>query len=94
MLHRRSQGVANDRLRLYFEHLAPIKVNLPSSDTQKRVAKTLGAIDELIRRSDDELQALLATRTALSRDLLAGDTPIPPQLLNGSAQVWSERSSA
>jgi type I restriction enzyme, S subunit len=94
MLHRRSQGVANDRLRLYFEHLAPIKVNLPSSDTQKRVAKTLGAIDELIRRSADELQALLATRTALSRDLLAGDTPIPPQLLNGSAQVWSERSSA
>lgn len=94
MLHRRSQGVANDRLRLYYEHLAPIRVSLPCVEAQKRIATALGAADDLIRRSEEELQALLATRTAFRRALLAGDLDISERVLRSLSHVRTGRSSA
>ena len=94
MLHRRSQGVANDRLRLYYEHLAPIRISLPCVEAQKRIATALGAADDLIRKSDEELQALLATRTAFRRALLAGDLEISERVLRSLSHLRAGRSSA
>jgi hypothetical protein len=86
--------VANDRLRLYYEHLAPIRVTIPAVETQRRIATALGASDELIRTSEDELQTLQASRTALGRALFAGELTISDRLLNSLSQSWAGRSSA
>lgn len=94
MLHRRSQGVANDRLRLYFEHLALIRVTIPGVETQRQIATALGSTDELIQASEDELQTLQASRTALGRALFAGELTVSDRLLNSLPESWAGRSSA
>lgn len=70
-LHRFSQGVTDDRLRLYFEQLKPIEVRLPPRAIQVRIAKILASVDDAIeatravidqsRRLKDSLLAVLLT---------------------------------
>ncbi|MBY0588714.1 restriction endonuclease subunit S [bacterium] len=75
-LHQRSQGVADDRLRLYFEHFAPIKVAIPPVDVQRRIAACLAQIDEEARTAERSLEATLRVQEIV-RDKLLSPRGIP-----------------
>jgi len=46
LLRTHSQGLTEDRLRLYFDDFKQIPIHLPSSDEQKKIADFLAAVDK------------------------------------------------
>lgn len=74
-LHMQSQGVADDRLRLYFEQFARIKVSVPPVADQRRIASCLSAIDTRLSSTTAALSALTKLKAALSQELLTGSGP-------------------
>lgn len=73
-LHMQSQGVADDRLRLYFEQFARIKVSVPPVADQRRIASCLSAIDTLLSATTAAFAAMTKLKAALSQELLTGGT--------------------
>lgn len=74
-LHRYSQGIHEDRLRLYFEHFAAIKVQLPPIERQRECVKLLHAVDVRVRTAWRHLAGLAQAKEALSQALLTGRAP-------------------
>ncbi|MFH0982630.1 MAG: restriction endonuclease subunit S [Planctomycetota bacterium] len=72
LLHRHSQGVADDRLRLYFHHLASIRVKLPPLPIQRDVARMLASVDKRIAASVEHLKQLDKGKRGLLEQLLTG----------------------
>ncbi|QDV73722.1 restriction endonuclease subunit S [Botrimarina mediterranea] len=76
--HLFSQGLTEDRLRLYFEQFAPIKVSIPRSvDDQARIVELLATLDYRIASQSDELTQLTEAKSALSQALLTGQVRVP-----------------
>lgn len=72
LLHLHSQGVHEDRLRLYFKHFAPIRVEVPDEDTQRTSVRMIAVIDARVAAANEHLGQLEREKSALSAALLSG----------------------
>lgn len=77
LLHLHSQGVHEDRLRLYFKHFATIKVEIPDEDTQRTSVKMLAAVDARVAAASAHLTQIERVKSALSAALLTGTIRVP-----------------
>lgn len=76
LLHLHSQGVHEDRLRLYFKHFAPIKVEIPDEDTQRTAVRMIAAMDARVAAANEHLEQLEREKSALSTALLSGSVRV------------------
>ncbi len=68
--HAFSQGVANDRLRLYFDQFSEVPVLRPPLPEQRQIAKILDTVDETIRKTEQLIAKLEQVKQGLLHDLL------------------------
>ncbi len=85
LLRLHSQGVHEDRLRLYYKHFAPIKVEIPDEDTQQSSVRMIASLDARLATSESHLAALERVKSALSAALLTGEIRVPVDGLNAPA---------
>jgi restriction endonuclease S subunit len=72
LFHRYSQGLTNDRLRLYYDPFAEIRVPIPTDlAEQRRIAHLLAAIDRRIEQSETLIAALRQTKAAICQELFS-----------------------
>jgi type I restriction enzyme S subunit len=70
LFHRYSQGLTNDRLRLYYDQFAEIRVPIPTDVAyQERIARLLSAFDRHIEQSETLVTALRQTKAAICQKL-------------------------
>lgn len=77
LLHAYSQGIVDDRLRLYPQAFGQIPINLPPLFIQREIAELLDAYGEFEAAAVKELEATEAMRAALMSDLLSGRVRVP-----------------
>lgn len=70
---RYSQGLVDDTLNLKFHHFALIKVTIPGTDEQCRIAQLLGTIDTEIALLRKQRDALNDQKKGLMQKLLTGE---------------------
>jgi type I restriction enzyme S subunit len=68
----KSNGDGSVRIRIYFSHLAEMKMLLPSLEEQKRIAAVLNACDTEINLLTEKLEALKNQKRGLMQQLLTG----------------------
>ena len=72
LFHRYSQGLTNDRLRLYYDQFAEIRVPIPNDVAeQKRIARLLSTFDQHIEQSETLVTALRQTKAAICQKLFS-----------------------
>jgi type I restriction enzyme S subunit len=71
-LHQHSQGITEDRLRLYFQNFAEIVIGLPPKIEQKQISDILESIDNEVISLKNELNSLQRIKKAMMEDLLTG----------------------
>lgn len=72
LFHRYSQGLTNDRLRLYYDQFAEIRVPIPSDiKEQRRIASLLITLDRQIEQSESLVQSLRQTKAAICQQLFS-----------------------
>ena len=77
---RRSYGVVDDRLRLYFRDLVRIRFAIPvAKDEQLMIAKRLAQTDEMIQEARAVVAKLREQKRGLMSDLLTGRVPVAVQ---------------
>lgn len=86
-----SQGLTEDRLRLYYDEFAAIPVEIPDLDTQHTIATTLQAVDHRIDAEEKKLGALIDLKAALSQGLLTGLIPVAGQPASQKRHQRKER---
>lgn len=70
LFHRYSQGLTNDRLRLYYDQFSEIRVPIPTDiNEQRRIAKLLETLDQQIEESESLITALRKTKSAICQKL-------------------------
>ncbi|TWU08887.1 hypothetical protein CA54_41260 [Symmachiella macrocystis] len=67
-----SHGIADDRLRLYYEDFAVIPTQIPPKPEQTRIASFLNACDEQLRILQEKTELLCLRREGLSERILSG----------------------
>lgn len=77
LLRLHSQGVHEDRLRLYYKHFAPIKVEIPDEDTQRSSVSMIASLDARLAAAEAHLAQLERVKSALSAALLTGAIRVP-----------------
>lgn len=81
LLHGYSQGIVDDRLRLYPDAFAQVPIELPPIDEQRRIADVLRSVDEAIAATQSALRSLAIVRQ------LALDASIQRVLDNPATEV-------
>lgn len=77
LFHLYSQGIVEDRLRLYFEQFKSIPVRIVAEEkVQQQIADTLMAVDTRIATLSDELTRMSELKSALSQVLLMGQVQV------------------
>jgi type I restriction enzyme S subunit len=72
LFHRYSQGLTNDRLRLYYDQFAEIRVPIPCDiKEQRRIASLLTTLDRQIEQSESLVQSLRQTKAAICQKLFS-----------------------
>ncbi len=72
LFHRYSQGLTNDRLRLYYDQFAEIRLPIPEDiEEQRRIAKLLSSIDQRIRQTELFITSLRRTKAALCQKIFS-----------------------
>lgn len=92
--HRYSQGLVKDTLNLKYEAFSKIKVALPSSKEQQRIADCLSSIDELISAHSQKLEALKMHKKGLMQNLFPAEGEKVPKLRFPEFRksgVWEEK---
>jgi len=70
LFHRYSQGLTNDRLRLYYDQFSEIRVPIPTDIAeQKRIARLLTTFDRHTEQSQSLVTALRQTKAAICQKL-------------------------
>lgn len=69
MLTATSRGLTKDRLRLYFDDFARMRLCVPSVKEQRRVASCLSSLDALIAAQAEKIEALKAHKKGLMQQL-------------------------
>ncbi|WP_061286288.1 restriction endonuclease subunit S [Leptospira interrogans] len=69
LLTSHSQGLTQDRLRLYYKDFAKISILIPSLSEQQKIADCLSSIDELISIQAQKLDALKSHKKGLLQQL-------------------------
>lgn len=74
LLRRYSQGLTEDRLRLYYHQFAEIQVSIPKDKTQQqRIAHLLTTLADTADSHEARLEALVRTKTAISNKIFRHD---------------------
>ena len=76
-LHRKSYGVTDFRLRLYWDSFAKVDCVLPSLDEQKKIAEILAAQDKLIALKEKLIEEKKRQKKALMQQLITGKKRLP-----------------
>ena len=76
-LHRKSYGVTDFRLRLYWDSFASVGCALPPLDEQKKIAEILSAQDKLIALKEKLIEEKKRQKKALMQQLLTGKKRLP-----------------
>ena len=71
-----SQGLTNDRLRLYFESFQKIIFAIPKKEEQKKIATTIRNIEDFISSKKIQLNKYENLKKSLMTDLLTGKVRI------------------
>ncbi len=72
LFHRYSQSLTNDRLRLYYDQFAEIRVPIPVDVAeQRRIASLLTTLDRQIEQSESLVAALKQTKAAICQRLFS-----------------------
>lgn len=74
-LHRFSQGLTGDRLRLYYDQLKSIPVEIPPEHIQKSIADALQSVDDLIASSNVVIHQWQQLKASLLQDQLSTGGP-------------------
>jgi type I restriction enzyme S subunit len=64
-----SRGLTKDRLRLYFDDFAKMRLCVPEKPEQHRIATCLSSLDDLIAAQTDQLEALKTHKKGLMQQL-------------------------
>jgi type I restriction enzyme S subunit len=67
---RLSFGVVDDRLRLYYKDFERVRVNVPSPTAQRKIAKILTTLDNLIEKTETLIAKYQAVKQGMMHDLL------------------------
>jgi type I restriction enzyme S subunit len=72
LFHRYSQGLTNDRLRLYYDQFAEIRVPVLSDVAeQQRIARLLATLDCQIEQAGTLVNSLRQTKAAICQQLFS-----------------------
>jgi len=72
LFHRYSQGLTNDRLRLYYHQFAEIPVAIPKNKSdQQRIARLLTQLEQTAQAQETRLAQLQRTKTAISNQIFS-----------------------
>ena len=82
-LHRKSYGVTDFRLRLYWDSFASVGCALPPLDEQEKIAEIISAQDKLIALKEKLIEEKKRQKKALMQQLLTGKKRLP-----GFENVW------
>jgi type I restriction enzyme S subunit len=69
-----SRGLTKDRLRLYFDDFARMRLCIPALAEQQRIASFLASLDELIATQHDKISALKSHKKGLMQQLFPPPT--------------------
>jgi type I restriction enzyme S subunit len=82
-MRRRSRGIIEFRLRLYWDRFKDIRIPLPPTNEQKAIvadlATKLSLLDEQVAKLDDVGAALRQQRLALVNDMVTGNVQVSPK---------------
>jgi type I restriction enzyme S subunit len=80
-MRRRSRGIIDFRLRLYWDEFKDILVPVPPPDEQEKIVQELSnrlsLVDRQVKLLDDAQEALGDQRSALINDVVTGVVPVP-----------------
>lgn len=71
LLHAYSQGIVDDRLRLYPDAFSQIPINLPPVDHQLALVQRFAALDESLSNGRDAIYSAQLLKDRLSQDLFS-----------------------
>lgn len=92
IFHQNSQGLVKDTLNLKFDAFSKVKYLVPSLAEQKKIAKCLTGIDNLIAAQSDNVDALKEKKKGLMQQLFPQDGETTPRLrFPGFTGEWSEK---
>jgi type I restriction enzyme S subunit len=74
LLTAHSRGLTKDRLRLYYDDFAKIKLSCPAGNEQQRIASFLRSLDNLITAETQKLDALKTHKKGLMQQLFPSPT--------------------
>lgn len=77
LLHAYSQGVVDDRLRLYPQAFGQIPINMPPLVIQREIAELLDGYGDCEAAAAKELASKAAMKASLMSDLLSGRVRVP-----------------
>lgn len=77
LLHGYSQGIVDDRLRLYYRDFCEIWVNLPPLPLQHEITAHLNSLQGAIAAEEPTLSSTLTARRRIAADLLTGRVRVP-----------------
>ncbi|MCB1634849.1 MAG: restriction endonuclease subunit S [Xanthomonadales bacterium] len=75
-----SRGLTKDRLRLYFDDFARMRMSAPDHNEQRRIASCLASMDELILAEGQKLDALKDHKKGLMQQLFPREGETLPRL--------------
>jgi restriction endonuclease S subunit len=72
LLRRYSQGITDDRLRLYYHQFAQIPITIPARlEDQHRIAQLIDTLDQTAAAQQSTLTALTRTKTAIANEIFS-----------------------
>ena len=94
VFHKNSQGLVDDTLNLKFANFSPIKVKIPPLPEQKKIASVLTSVDEVIKKTQSQINKLQNLKKGMINELLTkgiGHTEFKNSELGRIPKSWEVR---